>query len=213
MDGQIGFAFVDLAGFTALTEAHGDDVGAAQVARFCEITRGALTGGTELVKSLGDAVMLAGPPGGVLITALAVMRTCLAEPEFPVPRAGAHAGPAVRQDGDYLGTAVNTAARIAARAAGGQLQLSASMLPHAQTAGETALPLGPVALRNLREPVDLHLIELDARGALIDPVCRMRVALERTAGHLKHAGADWWFCSLPCAAAFAADPDAYNPAY
>lgn len=41
------------------------------------------------------------------------------------------------------------------------------------------------------------MIELDAGGALIDPVCRMRVALESTAGRLEHAGAD---CSLPCAA-------------
>lgn len=209
MGEDLGFAFVDLAGFTALTEAHGDEVGAAQVARFGELTCGSLVGGTRLVKSLGDAVMLAGPPAGVLATALAVMRACLSEPEFPVPRSGAHAGPAVRQDDDYLGTAVNTAARIAARAAGGQLQLSASMLPSVHAAGETAVPLGPVALRNLRDPVELHMIELDAGGALIDPVCRMRVALESTAGHLKHAGVDWWFCSLPCAAAFAQDPAAY----
>lgn len=210
MAGDLGFAFVDLAGFTALTEAHGDEVGAAQVTRFCDLTRSTLVGGAELVKSLGDAVMLAGPPDGVLATSLAVMRACLAEPDFPVPRAGAHAGPAVRQNGDYLGTAVNTAARIAARAAGGQLQLSASMLPSVSAAGESALPLGPVSLRNLRDPVELHLIELDAGGMLVDPVCRMRVTPETSAGHLRHAGVTWWFCSMPCAAAFSADPSAYT---
>lgn len=206
---ELAFAFVDLAGFTALTEAHGDELAVAQIDRFCEITMSLLVGDSELVKSLGDAVMLAGPPADLVDSTLAVMRACLTEPDFPIPRAGAHAGPAVRQGNDYFGTTVNTAARIAARAAGGQLQISDSLLRAVQAAGESTQSLGAVKLRNLRLPVQLHVVELGQPDVLLDPVCRMKVSLESAAGRLRHAGSDWWFCSMDCIGTFAADPSSY----
>jgi len=55
------FSFIDLAGFTAMTEAMSDSDAADVVARFCQIAREALGGGDRLVKSIGDAVMLASP--------------------------------------------------------------------------------------------------------------------------------------------------------
>src|SRR3954469_21704500 len=56
------FVFADIAGFTALTEAHGDHDAAALVADFCRSVRAELpaSGGTE-VKTIGDAVMLTIP--------------------------------------------------------------------------------------------------------------------------------------------------------
>ena len=36
----------------------------------------------------------------------------------------------------------------------------------------------------------------------IDPVCRMTVAPEHSAGHLSHEGVGYFFCSLECASAF-----------
>ena len=64
--GQWTFAFVDLAGFTALTEAHGDQVAAYNVARFYEMAGATLVGSTEFVKGIGDAVLLvAEHPGDV----------------------------------------------------------------------------------------------------------------------------------------------------
>src|SRR5690349_16478310 len=49
------FLFADIAGFTALTEAHGDEEAAALVADFCAAVRAELPsfGGTH-VKSIGD---------------------------------------------------------------------------------------------------------------------------------------------------------------
>src|SRR5262245_8473695 len=53
-------AFADLAGYTALTEAHGD-IGAADVAdRFTQITESVLVGDARIVKTIGDAVMIVG---------------------------------------------------------------------------------------------------------------------------------------------------------
>jgi adenylate cyclase len=56
------FLFADIAGFTALTEAHGDDEAAALVADFCAAVNPELPafGGTH-VKSIGDALMLRVP--------------------------------------------------------------------------------------------------------------------------------------------------------
>ena len=53
------FAFVDISGFTAFTEAHGDDEAVAMLTRFRAITQAALEPGDALVKTIGDAVMLA----------------------------------------------------------------------------------------------------------------------------------------------------------
>ena len=50
--------FADLAGYTALTEAHGDD-GAADVAlRFFDLAASLLPGDARIVKTIGDAVMI-----------------------------------------------------------------------------------------------------------------------------------------------------------
>ena len=38
----------------------------------------------------------------------------------------------------------------------------------------------------------------------------MRVAPENAAGQLRVDGLDYWFCSLQCARAFLADPNAYR---
>jgi adenylate cyclase len=53
------FVFADLAGFTALTEAHGDDAASAIAADFVEGVRGILAGyDAEEVKTIGDEVMI-----------------------------------------------------------------------------------------------------------------------------------------------------------
>src|SRR5687768_11082253 len=64
------FMFADIAGFTALTEAHGDEEAAELVADFCAAVQAELpsSGGTH-VKTIGDAIMLTvpHPPAAVLL--------------------------------------------------------------------------------------------------------------------------------------------------
>ncbi len=56
--------FADLAGYTALTEAHGDEDAAQVATRFHRLARAALPAGTTLVKTIGDAPRRHGVPHG-----------------------------------------------------------------------------------------------------------------------------------------------------
>src|SRR5690349_18444488 len=84
-------AFVDLAGFTALAEAHGDERAARTARRLVEMTELALRPGTELVKSLGDAVMLAADSAQPVIDSIEAMTgRWRSEPGALLLRGGIH---------------------------------------------------------------------------------------------------------------------------
>src|SRR4051812_24804597 len=122
------FVFADIAGFTALTEAHGDHDAAALVADFCGSVRAELpaSGGTE-VKTIGDAVMLTIPdPAAAIRLGLRITHELMQGHSAPAVRLGLHHGPAIERDGDYLGAAVNLAARVSGEAGGGEVLLTAS---------------------------------------------------------------------------------------
>jgi adenylate cyclase len=205
-----GIAFVDLAGFTALTEAHGDDEAADLAERFTTLAATELAGDDRLVKSIGDAVLLHSTSGRrVLELAVRLMRRCDREPGFPLARAGVHCGPIVVRNGDVFGATVNLAARIAAQAHGGQLLLSHAVRAELSDEGTEVLDLGEFELRNVNGLVRLYELRLGLQRGLeaVDPVCHMSVERESAAGRLHHRGQDYWFCSLACAQRFATDPD------
>jgi class 3 adenylate cyclase/YHS domain-containing protein len=205
------FCFVDLAGFSALTEAHGDDAAADLVRRFTELVRTAIGTSGRLVKTIGDAafVVLPSPALGVAF----IERLCgmvARERDFPILRAGLHHGDAVEREGDVFGAAVNLTARVTAQARGGQVLGTARLSEAARAVGMAVSPLGPVRLHNLHDPVELFSIDVEGGGLdVIDPVCRMRVDPERAAGCLRVHDAPYWFCSLRCVALFAERPETY----
>jgi adenylate cyclase len=210
------FLFADIAGFTALTEAHGDEEAAALVADFCDAVRDELpaSGGSH-VKSIGDALMLAIPdPAAAVLLALRITHELMLGHGAPAVRVGLHHGPAVERDGDYFGAAVNLAARVSAEANGGEVLLTghtASLAP--DLGGVLYEPRGRRALRNVREPVDLFAAVragASSRGRLPqDPVCRMAVDPERAPGRLVYEETAYFFCSLVCAAEFARHPERF----
>lgn len=209
---EITFAFVDLAGFTALTEAHGDADAAALIERFEQLTAGSLADGDRLVKTIGDAVMLAFPtPDAGLDGVTLLVQACVAEPGFPLPRAGMHQGTAVERNGDYIGGSVNLTARVAGQAHGGQVVATEPIAEAARRLDIRVVDLGSFDLRNLTAPVALFELELCplAAGTVIDPVCRMQWQRAEAIGRLRHRDHDYWFCSLACAGRFATDPDHY----
>jgi len=125
------FVFADLAGFTALTEAHGDEQAAAVVADFGTAVRDQLpaTGGHQ-VKGIGDAVMLCIPdPGAAVRLGLRITHELMLGHGAPAVRVGMHHGPAIERDGDYFGAAVNLAARVSAEATGGEVLLTGRRRP------------------------------------------------------------------------------------
>ena len=208
-DVEATFGFVDLAGFTALTEAHGDRAAVSLLDRFEEIARACLGDDDRIVKMIGDAAMLAfADPAAAVTATTALYAAALGEPGFPVPRAGLHHGSAVERDGDYIGAAVNLAARVAAQAHGGQVLATRRVAAAARDLGVAVTDLGPFVLRNVADSVDLFSLDVaDAtEQRSVDPVCRMQVAREDAAGRLRYGDRLYWFCSLECAAAFAANP-------
>jgi class 3 adenylate cyclase/YHS domain-containing protein len=210
------FVFADIAGFTALTEAHGDEQAAALVKSFCGAIGEALpaSGGSH-VKTIGDAVMLRIPdPGEAVRLGLRIANDLMLQHGAPAVRVGMHHGSAVEQDGDFFGAAVNLAARVAAEATGGEVLLTgttAALVPN--LGGVVYESRGRRRLRHIQEPVELFAAIRDGTtgdDALPrDPVCRMAVDPERAAGRLMHEGSAYYFCSLACAGMFAQAPDRY----
>lgn len=206
------FGFVDLAGFTALTEAHGDADALILLERFVELTENAVAGYGTVVKTIGDAVMLRfSSPTPALQAMSRLIADVGAEQGFPVLRAGLHHGPAIARGPDFFGATVNLAARITGEAHGSQLLATAIVAIAADELGMEAIDLGEFRLRNLIDAVRLFeivLVPSEVPNAT-DPVCRMRVEHRYAVGRIRHAGDDYWFCSLKCVAAFAAAPGKY----
>ena len=206
------FAFADLAGYSALTEAHGDDEAASLVARFAILARSELRSGEVVVKSIGDALMLRAPdPVAGLELVGRICAQLDAQPAFPELRTGLHHGPAVERDGDWYGMTVNIAARVAALAAGGQVLCTAVVAAAAEAAGVGARALGSRRLRHITEPVELYEV-VPCPGVpdrVVDPVCHMAIDRVTAAGRLNHGGREFWFCSLACVGTFTAYPDRY----
>jgi class 3 adenylate cyclase/YHS domain-containing protein len=203
------FGFVDLAGFTALTETHGDDDAADMATRFADLTRAALGPADRLVKTLGDAVLVTSPtPSDALDLVERVFTSAASDRTLPSLRAGFHHGPAVEREGDVFGAAVNLAARVAAEAYAGEVLATAAIAEVASERGIPVVELGLVPLKNVRVATALSSIALmvGAIDSATDPVCQAVVDRRASAGQLNHEGTSYWFCSLTCAAAFASNP-------
>lgn len=214
------FLFADLAGFTALTEAHGDERAADLVADFCRRARDLLPDyESEEVKAIGDALMIrsADAAQGVRL-ALELTTGIGAQHGFPALRIGVHTGPAVERSADWFGAAVNLASRVSGAAEAGEVLVTAAT----RDVTADALPalefryLGAKRFKNVREPIEVYSVaahtDIRPRSVrpVVDPVCRMTIDPVRAHTQRKHRGVDYRFCSAACAEAFDADPDHYH---
>jgi class 3 adenylate cyclase/YHS domain-containing protein len=210
------FLFADIAGFTALTEAHGDERAVQLVDDFAAAVRAELPNvGGEYVKTVGDAIMLRVPAAGDAIhLGLWITRNALSGHQAPSVRVGANFGSAVERDGDYFGTTINVAARVSALARGGELLVTGRTAAlAADLDGVLYESRGRQALRNIAEPVEIFAVvrvDDDADRFVVDPVCQMAVDPERAVGRLLLAGTAHYFCTLGCVAAFARNPQRYS---
>ncbi len=117
-------AFVDLAGYTALTATDGDERAAEFATRLHVVaSRVVASHGGRVVKQLGDGVLLRFRSGGGAIDGVRELVAALADAGLPAARAGIAVGRFVVRDGDVYGNVVNLAARIAAHARPGEALL------------------------------------------------------------------------------------------
>jgi adenylate cyclase len=148
--------FLDLAGYTHLTEEQGD-AAAADLAETLAVlvNRSAREHGGVPVKWLGDGVMVHyREPAGAVLSALQLVAQ-LPEAGLPPAHVGVAAGPVVVQGGDYFGRTVNLAARIAAHASAGQVLVSQSVAESVPPQGVRFAELGEQLLKGIARPVRL----------------------------------------------------------
>jgi adenylate cyclase len=216
------FAFLDLCGFTAFTERHGDETTVVVLARFRTALREvAARRGVRITKWLGDGAMLssADTPATVAMVLEVVARAermlavqPASENGSPAGtakvaeggdrlavRAGLARGPVIMFEGDdYIGTATNVASRLCSSAMPGQVLATrevAAMAPRWVAASE------PLTYRvpGFGTPLEaVRLATATSSDMVVDPTCGL--ALPRLSG-LATRGREH-FCSAACALAW-----------
>ncbi|HLI74314.1 MAG TPA: adenylate/guanylate cyclase domain-containing protein [Acidimicrobiales bacterium] len=198
------FAFLDLSGFSALTEAEGDERAVAVLTVFRAALRDICSRrGVRIAKWLGDGAMLVSVDTTPLVAATLEMQSAIdAAPEDVAVRSGVTSGSVILLEGDdYVGHAVNVAARLCDLAQAHEVlalrAIEADLPPWAvvEAADE-------VAVRGLEHPVQLIRLCLPRPGpdTVFDPICRIPLT-DRTAATrcLDGDGRELLFCAESCA--------------
>lgn len=153
---EVSVCFADLVGFTRLgEEVTPDELGRLAV-RLEALAAEVAQAPVRLVKTIGDAAMLASPePEALLGSALDLIEAADAEgEEFPQLRAGAALGQALPRAGDWFGRPVNLASRITSVARPGSLLVEQDLRESASGAWRWSFA-GERRLRGIRGPVRL----------------------------------------------------------
>jgi adenylate cyclase len=151
---RVAIAFADLAGYTRFTEEEGEEEALLSVERFVEGVTNTLPDDARVVKTIGDAVMVVGQDIHALVD-WAVGFTSLFD-ERPEPRIGVHWGTTLYRDGDYFGRDVNLTARVVARARGGEVLVTDSVVDAVRDSPHLGFEeIGQVKLKGFSEPRQL----------------------------------------------------------
>ena len=150
--------FLDLSGYTRLTEERGDAAAADLAGRLSKLVNGtSVRHGGKAIKWLGDGVMFHfRDPGPGVLAALEMVEGAQ-EAELPPAHVGLHAGPVLFQEGDYFGRTVNVASRIADYARRGEVLVTDEVVAASDVPGLAFESIGPVELKGLTETIPLHV--------------------------------------------------------
>lgn len=208
------FLFADIAGFTALTETHGDENATDLIALFEEAIYALLPADSKFVKTIGDAVMVVTPTAGTAAQLAQDLQLVVESlPGRPALRVGIHIGEAVERNNDYWGHAVNVAARVTAAAEPDEILITEPAKDEIERSDDgrrfSYRRKRPTMLRNVSTPIQLFTLDQRTSRLETDPVCRMRLAPDEAAGTLTFGGRTYVFCSLECIRLFAENPETY----
>jgi adenylate cyclase len=149
------FAFIDLCGFTDFSDSHGDDAAVGELVKLRASVRAAAPlFGVRVDKWLGDGVMLVGVDvEPVVAVVVAICNQMTEVGELPM-RAGVATGPVIILEGDeYVGKAVNIAARLCDRADAGTIYAATESLVLPDWVEADACT--PLHVRGLADPVEV----------------------------------------------------------
>ena len=199
------FAFVDVSGFTALTELEGDERAVDVLTAFRALLRDICARrGVRIAKWLGDGVML------VCVDTRPLVETIL-EVHYVVGvvgavetvsiRSGLTSGDVILMEGDdYVGHCVNVASRLCDLAASGEALAAPSVMGHLPSWCETVSETH-VTLRGVEKPVPASSIRMAPSSAdgTQDPICGLPLTQD-TAEEIAHdvRGSMVLFCSPGC---------------
>jgi class 3 adenylate cyclase len=149
--------FLDLSGYTRLTEERGDEAAAGLAETLAAVVRRrSQEHGGRPVKWLGDGVMFYFPEPAEGVLAALDMVDGVATEALPPARVGIDAGPVIFQEGDYYGRTVNIAARIAEYARPGEVLVSQEVVDAAERTPVTFTAIGDVELKGVSGALHLH---------------------------------------------------------
>ena len=163
-DGVVrAFVFADLRDYTPFVEREGDRAAADLIARFRVLIRRHLEQheGAE-IKTEGDSFYIVFPsPSRAVSFGIDVFR---AAHDDDAPRirfgVGIHVGETVPLDGQFVGSAVNIAARVGAMAADGELLVTDTVRGLIRTSSSFSYDdRGPAELKGVSEPINLFAVE------------------------------------------------------
>ncbi|MEX2256647.1 MAG: adenylate/guanylate cyclase domain-containing protein [Acidimicrobiia bacterium] len=155
------FAFVDLCGFTRFTDTHGDEEAVQVLTRFRAVVRQiASDHAVRVDKWLGDGAMFVSTDDRRLLNALLELMGRADTTDVALPlRIGASKGPVILLEGDdYVGSAVNLAARLCAAAEANEL-LATSPLVDAVPRWADVVSVGALAVPGFVQRIDVVRVE------------------------------------------------------
>jgi adenylate cyclase len=152
---MVAVCFADLVGFTRLgSQVDPEELG--MVARtLASLAAEVAEPPVRLVKTIGDAAMLACPEPAPLIEAGLALVEAVEDEDLPALRAGLAFGPATARAGDYYGHSVNLASRVTGVARPGTVLCSVEMRDAAPEAFEWSFT-GRHRVKGIAEPVELY---------------------------------------------------------
>jgi adenylate cyclase len=156
---QVVVGFVDIVGFTNLGEQVDPDELGAVVRRFETLVEDAARPPVRLVKTIGDAAMLAAseaPP--MLDTLLELVEGSREDEERPLLRGGVASGAALPRAGDLYGRPVNLASRLTSFARRGSVVASKEVREAAGDDGYDWSEAGSRKLKGVRGEVEVYRV-------------------------------------------------------
>jgi class 3 adenylate cyclase len=152
--------FVDMSGYTRLSQELGDAHAAELAARFAELVQLEVQSADgRLVKLLGDGALVVFRDVDRIMVSLTRLFRAAGDAGLPPLHAGVHSGPVIERDADVFGSTVNLASRISGRASPGTVLVSDDVVALLDRDRWPMAPAGEVTLKGIRDPIRLHQLE------------------------------------------------------
>ena len=151
---RVAIAFADLAGYTRLTEEVGEEEALEVVERFVDLVAETLPDDARVIKTIGDEVMVVGTDRRRWWTGRSASRSW--RPSGRCRGSACTRGASSTATATTTGGAVNLAARVGARATGGEVLVTREVK---EAAGRHLAfqPIGEVKLKGFDEATELFL--------------------------------------------------------